>query len=390
MDNNQNNQKRGSAKTWLFSIFTILILLAGIMWWMPHVALGLIYTDAETVNDAELTLESIDIEEADNAYFLLNDIGVEHTDILSEYGEEISDYASGDEWNKERAQEILDTTGAVQQKFTEAAMREAFQDPLFRNSSALQEYMKSQFPQDYDDSDIMNLSSVRAAARLQQIKSRMLLGEGRYEDSLDAALTNIRIGEMMLNSQSELIYNLTGLSIHQKGLDSIDGILENMDDDRPGNLIHVAETLGAMSISGLQNTYKLLYQQNAFGHDALAESGWEAVYGEPLDAEGGVLPADPSQISFYFHPNKTKQIAADYFMTEVEKVKDKCWSEGGNYDRILAYNELPEEEWKHKFIPNYVGKVMITTVPAMSVAIDNACEQQERALNLSAEISVLE
>lgn len=391
MDTHAYNKESGSVKTWLVSAFGIVLILAALVWWMPHVVLGMFYTDLDSVNDSALALESIDIADERNAYYPLNDIAVQHTELLSEYQDEINDFASGDEWNNERVQEILDATEVIQQTFAEAATLEAFQDPQFRDASAFQDFMQSQFPQDLDaDTDIMNLTAVRESARLQQIKSRILLEDGRYDEALDAALVNLRVGEMMLNSQAELMYNLVGLSIHQRGMDSVDEILAEIGDSRPGNLPELAETLGATSISGLKNTYKLLYQGNAFGHDVLADGGWEAVYGEPLDEEGGVLPADPSQISFYFHPNKTKQIAADYYVDEVEKVESQCWSEGGNYDKITAYSELPDAEWKHKFIPNYVGKIMITTVPSLGGAVDNACEQQERAQYLSAEITALE
>lgn len=391
MDNNQHNQNNGSNKTWLFSILTIIIILAGIMWWMPHVVLGIFYSDLETVDDSELTLDTINVTQENNAYYPLNEIGIQHENIVSEYSGQVSDYTSGESWDQARAQEILDANSAIQEKFAEAATRDVFQIPELRSQSAFEEYQRAQFPQDLDSEGHMSLNAVRHAGRLQDLESRHLLQNDQYEEALDAALVNLQIGEKIFNSQSSPIYNLVGMAIHERGLDAVERIMDQLGDSRPDNLSKVREILKQTSISGLQSVFKIDYQKLSVGLDVMREGGWEAVYGEPLDGEGGALPSDPTQISFYFHVNKTKQMAADYYKSVVGRVESQCWSQSGNKVELEEYNELPEAAWKHKFIPNYAGKVLISVALASPTGfITKICEQQERAQNMAKEITALD
>jgi hypothetical protein len=110
-------------------------------------------------------------------------------------------------------------------------------------------------------------------ARLQQIKSRLFVNEGSFEEALDAALVNLRFGEMILSSQSSYIHKLIGLEIFQRGLNTIGEVLSQMGTSRPDNFSEISDLLNQMSILGTGSAYKIDYQGIAAGFELMADGG---------------------------------------------------------------------------------------------------------------------
>lgn len=358
------------------AIISIIIILIAFTYWKPHVPLSLFFNDISQVEDQALELSSVSVPDEQNAYFDLKQIS-QQSDTLSQYRDPVESLLKKEgSWSGSKASIILDKTEPVIEAYSAAARHKQFQDPQFKNKQAVINAAKKEYQKtnNKSGSDLMDLNSIRMAAKLNSVRTKYLTKNKQYSDAIESALVNIKVGEKIMESQSLMLYFLVGIAIHERGLESLKDILAT-DNKQPEKLRLAAEKLKQTSISGLSASYKIAYHNLATGIDFIEENGYQSIFGS---ANNSRLPSSIKSVvqkEFYFQPKRTKQKMANNFNKLIKKVESGCSPNITNPEQNKKYRTLPDEEWRLAFTPNYVGKVLMSNLNAFNgVAIDNACE----------------
>lgn len=371
----KSNQKSTGGCYLKIAVISILIILIAFTYWKPHVPLGLFFNDISQVEDQALELNSINLPDQQNAYFDLKQI-TNQSEALSQYRDPVESLLNEDRWSQSKAKTILDKTEQVREVYSDAAQHEFFQDPQYKNEQAVINGAKK----DYKNSNgmpgsyLMDLNSIRQVAKLNSIRTKYLSKNQQYNNAVGSALTNIKVGEKIMESQSPLLYFLVGQAIHKRGLESLEDILATTS-EQPAELASVASRLEETSISGLSTSYKIAYHNLATGIDFIEKNGYQSVFGQAEDSEVSASMDNIVQKEFYFQPNRTQQKIANHFKGVIKNVKSGCRSGVTNSEDIKKYGQLPDEEWRWAFTPNYVGKVFMSTPTSFDGgALESACE----------------
>ena len=171
--------------------------------------------DISPVDDSSLQLQTINIPEAENAFYDLDKIyNSINTKNIPKGKELVSNYLEIDQWDQKVVKQILDDNQVALQDFTLAAAKGKFQLPYTADSSKI----SNQIP-------VTPVNEWREISRLSGVKAIYLAKRGQDKEALNEAFKSIIIGDSIENSQGPLIFNLVSISIKDTGLNVLQKVI---------------------------------------------------------------------------------------------------------------------------------------------------------------------
>ncbi|MDD5110596.1 MAG: hypothetical protein PHI63_05300 [Patescibacteria group bacterium] len=269
--------------------------------------------DIAPFDDADLRLSQVTVLESENAYFDL--VKLKDVMVLPQGASQtISDMIVGKTWDAELAGEIISRNSQAFEIFAQAARKPKFQDPAADDPDEITPDMV--YPPITRWRDMAGLSAIRALSLAQQ---------GNDIAAIDEALNSVRVGQKIQESQATTIEYLVAMGMKEKGLTAVQRILATSKFAGDDLLPHI-QSLGSSyhNSNDLVVYYKAQYQVARQSMDDLAAEIAEGK-SEALDTffEGEVNPI-LTRRDYYFHPNKTKALFAEWARRGIAEVNKPC------------------------------------------------------------------
>ena len=286
--------------------------------------------DIAPVDDSKLQLQTIDIPEAENAFYDLDKV----TNLINKKNvpkgkELVSNYLEIDQWDQKVVKQILDDNEVALQDFTLAAAKGKFQQPTTDTQSKIS-----------SDMPVTPINDWREISRLSGVKAIYLAKNGQDKEALDEAFKSIIVGTAIENSQSLVITNLVGNSIKNTGLDILQKVISIIPKD-------------AVVLSGYQSkleNYKATGNQSPFTTEYIVcKQSWDN-----FEQHNNIGVKILAKNKFYFKKNLSISYCFDFFnKLAIESNKD-C----SEVKEVKTLPILPEGgDWMKMYVTeNIVGK----------------------------------
>lgn len=334
-------------------IFTVVAIIL-----LPFI-LGLFTKDIDPIDDSDLNLQVISIPDEDNAYFDL----IKIEDAIYEPKEkvkEIQDMISGKMWDEKLAEEIISSNQRAFEYFSEASRKPKFQDPVLSN------------PKNINPSMVLpSLNSWRTMSGYSSIKALYLSKQGKENEAIYEALSSVYIGQKIQESQATLIEYLIAIVMKEGGLETVQNIiaLSNLNSDE---LKKYAQNLDQFykNENGFISTIKGEYYMQSIIVDALVNGDTEVL--QTYTEEQSRDISQKLKNNYYFRPNKTKALFAEYARKNIENVNKFC----NNIQDVDIKMQVPPSYLKAYFSENLIGKIFhdITAINLSSANIKRCNE----------------
>jgi hypothetical protein len=345
----------------LKKIFKVLLYtLGGIIAFNLLVAIlplifGLFTSDIDPIDDSDFKLKKIVIREEDNAFYDLvkfdpnyggsAEVKFDKTKDGKDEYDLLKEHVDGEVWDEEFVKEVLAKNQEALTHFYSAADKPKYQMPDLEDPESIENYMLINVP---------SFSTYRNYSYLSALQALYLVRKGRADEALNKALIPVRIGQVMQNSQILLLPHLIALANKGIGLEAIRQIIatSNLSSEK---LKELTQQLNAFydNEDGLATAFKFEYQRFANLIDIKVSTGKFASASKDLD----ILDIFPTDYEFYFRPNETKLIYADYYRELIKSVY-KPWIE--IKDKNLDIEGIDELSIKSYFMENSVGKMIVS------------------------------
>ena len=332
-------------------IFGVVFFLILLFFLLPNI-LGFFYKDIKLIDDSDLILGNVVVSQEENAYYDL--MNIDSVDLGFDL-ELIEDHLAGKTWDENFVKEILSKNEKELDFLNQAVKRQKYQDP------------GSSSPEDFSlFAPLFSLTQYNGIARLSSLKAIHLARQGKNDEAIEEALKSIKIGQKMQDSQAKLIYYLVAIKMKGYGIDAIQEII-NIADLSPESLIQYAEKIEEYR----ENKEWLI---NSFKGEYMIQKGVidlteEAIFNNQdigLDENFVTQDIDKKyRKSFYFHPNKTKMIFAEYARQEIEDSQKPCGFV--EISEIKTFD--PPQGFKAMFRENLIGE-MIHDIVAVKFKIN--------------------
>ncbi len=331
--------KKRKWKKIVLIIVAIIIFLFLFVNFLPSV-LGLFSKDIVSIDDSDLRLKNITVSQSDNAYFDL----VKLENIIYEPAEKsnvILDIVAGKTWDDNLAEEIVSRNSQAFGYFSEAAHKSKFQDPAFTDPSKIN--FSTVLP---------SMNNWRIMARLSAIKALYLARQGKDKEAMDEALNAVRIGQKIQDSQVPLIEYLVAIAMKGIGLETVQKVI-------------VSSKLSSTELSqynqelnqfyknedGLITAFKGEYYNQSWAIDAIV-SGNKDIMPSIVSEDDKVVKMVKN--NYYFQPNKTKAIFAEYTRTIIKNTNKFC----GEIQTVDVQRLAPSSVVRLYITENAVGKIL--------------------------------
>jgi len=344
-----------------------LIGLVLLINFLPYI-FGLITKDIAQPNVDDLKLANINIPQGDNAYYDLLEFGnfpiSEATVKIYETGklETLTNHINGKEWDEKFVEEIISKNTNAFAIFDRAAKKPKYQD------------LGTDSPEKIGPNTVLaSLSPLRQIARVDAIRALYLFKQGKEQEGIDEAIKIIDFGQKIQDSQITLIQYLVSAAIKSVGLDALTTMIQEttLPSDR---LISYINNLDRFknNKNGLITAFKSEY--------ANAEKSVDIVLADTQKSEesllpGGNIPLNPMNKkgeSFYFRPNETKQLFADWARAQILVANKPCGFIKDEGDKKLSTSII-----KLYFTENAVGKVLSNIVAvSLNSSVYKKCNEE--------------
>jgi len=319
-------------------VFLIIVLLS-----LPRF-LNLFAKDIAPINDSDLQFQKVSVANNDNAYFDLTKLsGVIYEP--KDRSQTILDMVAGKTWDNQIAEEIVSKNSQAFAYFAEAARKPKYQNPELADPANITLNMV-----------LTPMNSWQQMARLSAIKALYLAKQGKDKEALDEALNSVSIGQKIQDSQATLIEYLVAISMKGLGLETVQKII-------PSSKLASAElkqyTQGLDKFykneNGLIMAFKGEYRIQSWVMDALA-SGNKEVLQEFVGEEESQNPEIAKKIkdNYYFQPNKTKLLFAEYARANIKSANESC----GKIKATEIQKLAPTNPAKLYTEENAIGKIL--------------------------------
>jgi hypothetical protein len=346
-----NDNKSTRKGKWLKSLIYFFILIASLIL-LFFLAIFLLHTfkgeDSLPPNDDDLLLYEVNIPENENSYFDLLKLSAalkqgKRIDPLIEIrvAEEIDimNYLDSYSWDEKNVENLLEENREALDVYNAAAQKENFQFDLTAN------------PLDISyDLPIIGVNSWKQVVRLSSIKAIYLMRQGYQDQAFDEAMRAIIIGDKIEESKNlpRLIY-FVGIDIKKMGLETMQVLI---------NLSPLSSEISEKYRHNLRNHYSK-NNQDIF----------RVEYMVAKEALKDAIDEMSLKNSYYFKPNQTLELFADFFREQTERLNTPC------------EKDLPEfKVWKPGysifiyFTENVFGKLLLSTNLTSAHTRDRRCQ----------------
>lgn len=326
--------------------------------------------DIAPIDDADLLLPKVVIADSDNAYFDL----VKIDKVIywpKEKSQAINDMVAGKiVWDEKLAQELISKNTEAFKYFTDASLKPKFQDITYAD------------PINIDpNAPLLPLNSSRNMAILGAVKALSFSKQGKDKEATEEAMRSVSIGQKMQDSQGALIQYLVAMAMKGIGLrttekvlstskfktselkkysQQIDGYYKNEE-----GLILALKAEHYFSFSSLD----LLTLDLVGGNKEAAGFVNETIVAYNPDL-GNILDKFPG--IYYFEPNKTKLLYAEYFRSQIDDANRQCWDMHG-----FSVKELDVSSFENlKKVENAIGIILRdVTSKSMNNLLNKKCQE---------------
>jgi len=354
-------KKKKWKKIILITIGVVVILIIGLLS-LPRL-LNLFAKDIAPINDFDLQLQKVSVANNDNAYFDLTKLsGVIYEP--KDKSQTILDMVAGKNWDSQVAEDIVSKNSQAFAYFAEAARKPKYQNPESADPANITPNMV-----------LTPMSSWRQMARLSAIRAIYLAKQGKDKEALDEALNSVSIGQKIQDSQATLFEYLVAIAIKGVGLETVQKII-------PSSKLTSAELKQYVqgldrfykNENGLITTFKGEYHVQSWIIDSIVSGDTEAlksVVGEEESQNPEI--AKKIKDNYYFQPNKTKLLFAEYARANIKSANQSCGEIKATEVKPLA----PTNPAKLYTEENAIGKILHDVVAASLTSVSTKKCQED-------------
>ncbi|MCK5027095.1 MAG: hypothetical protein KAS07_01620 [Candidatus Pacebacteria bacterium] len=336
-------KKKARRKKWLkkvvLTILGISVALYVLTLILPHV-LGYFFPDIEEVDDIALKLEVVEIADEDNAYFDLMK-AVEVLD-LDDIGNKI---IKGEITDSVLIEDLLTRNKETLYHFQQASTK-SYVNPKMIDPDV-----------PYMDVEIPPLNKFRDIAQINILASTHYASQGLFEDSYNASITTLNVGDVIQHASFQtFIENLVAKAMISLGLEG----LQESTISCPSKIHNLQEKISSLdkfydSEEGTVLALKMEYLVSSEAIDSLADGTLV------LDRSGSNTA---KMNKYYFQPNRTKQLFADFFQYAIEMKEDPSKPQLDTWvDFIYEVEKKKDSSYITKlFSKNLAGKIVTSVV----------------------------
>ncbi len=354
-------KKKKWKKIILITIGIIVILIVGLLS-LPRL-LNLFAKDIAPINDSDLQLQKVLVPNSDNAYFdLIKLSGAIYEP--KDKSQTILDMVAGKTWDNQVAEDIVSKNSQAFAYFAEAAHKSKYQNP------------ESAEPENITPNMVLPpMSSWRQMARLSAIRAMYLAKQGKDKEALDEALNSVIVGQKIQNSQATLIEYLVAIAMKGVGLETVQKIIPSSK-LTSAELKQYAQGLDKFykNEDGLIMAFKSEYHIQSWVIDSIISGNTEAlklVVGEEESQNPEI--AKKIKDNYYFQPNKTKLLFAEYARANIKSANKSCGEIKATQVRPLA----PTNPAKLYIEENAIGKIIHDVVAASLTSVSTKKCQED-------------
>lgn len=324
-------------------IIGIIIIIVTIIF-LPYI-LNLLTSDIDPIDDSDLNLQVIPISDKDNAYFDL----IKIKDILYEpegKEKEILDMVDNNVWDQKLAEEIISNNQEAFELFSLAARKPKFQNPILANPENLNSY--TELPPAY---------SWRKIAQFSSIKALYLLKQNKNQESIQEALNSVYIGQKIQESHPSMIEYLIAMLMKEIGLESVQEIVSSSDFSTnelkkyASDMVNFYENEAGFNFINKGEYY--VFRSNI---DVILNGDYNIL--KYYTDERNKDISKNLKSNYYFRPNETKNLFADYARRKIENANKFC-----NNIENIKYQRLDSSPYLKMYLTeNAIGKTLFYTM----------------------------
>lgn len=326
--------------------------------------------DIAPIDDADLLLPKVVIADSDNAYFDL----VKIDKVIywpKEKSQAINDMVAGKiVWDEKLAQELISKNTEAFKYFTGASLKPKFQDITYADPANIA-----------PDAPLLPLNSSRNMAILGAVKALSFSRQGKEKEATEEAMRSVSIGQKMQDSQGALIQYLVAMAMKGIGLRTTEKVLSTSK-FKTSELQKYSQQINRY-YKNEEGLILALKAEHYFIFSALDLMTLDLVGGNKEAARlvnetivaynpdlGNILDKFPG--IYYFEPNKTKLLYAEYFRSQIDDANRQCWNMHG-----FNVKELDVSSFENlKKVENAIGIILRdVTSKSMSNLLVKKCQE---------------
>lgn len=301
--------------------------------------------DIPPIDDSDLTLSKIEVPDGDNMFFVLNKITREMVSREPDMLEDPEWYLKTDSWDADFADEIFGQNKEIMNIWTQASEKEIYQVPYLAD------------PDQYEiNMPVVYLGSHRVAGRISSGYAVWLVHEGQNQQAMDEAVKTLKIGDAMINSQSDLINYLVGIALKNMGLDTIQEIAVKTEGEGFDRDKLLSDLKKYNHINESNSMFKIQYLVGKKFFSDMGKDTSENILDNPdNDDVFGTL----SKNKFHYKPNMTISYEAQRARSYIKNMANYC-DEPEEFS-IPYEDPRPETIWDYPkllFTENVIGKLL--------------------------------
>jgi hypothetical protein len=340
-----------------YLIFGIVILIV-IFISLPSI-LNLFTKDIDPIDDSDLSLQIISIPDKDNAYFDL----IKIKDVIYEpegRSKDIADMVDQKMWDEELAEEIVSRNQEAFEYFSKASHKPKYQNPVLADPKNINPNIV--FP---------SLNSWRRMAQFSSIRTSYLSKQGKDKEAIHEALNSVYIGQKMQESQVSFLGYLVAISIKETGLENMQRAItsSNLSTEE---LKKYAKDMNQFykNEDGFTIIFKGEYYMQSLIIDALVNGNTEIL--ESYTEEQSQDISQRLKNNYYFKPNKTKAIFAEYARKNIKNANEFCNNIQNIDIQMLASSSYLELYLTENSIGKILHDVIATSLSSVNI---KKCEE---------------
>lgn len=351
----------------VWALFLIVVIVVSVVYFMPQV-LGILFgRDSAKPNISGLNLDSVLIPYAQNGFFNLSQI--KDGDIYEpnpNYFRDLTIYPDSPSYDQAQTDSIISKNQQILSSFDAAASKPHFQVPDYSEPDKIN-FTTQDYPMD----------SWVQAAKLKALQVLSLAKQNQPQQAAAAALSIIRLGYNIQNSQGLLSEYLAGMQIKNTGYNALLSVLSSSGFSSKDIRSYISENYGYTdNFTGLKNALLAEYYRGANTADLIASGKSAQVLGDPKAASNPKHNiASKANNKFYFKPNETKTLFADYVQKQL-KDSDRLCSDQDIFNNI-SYAVPTKYELIGMFTSNVVGKYLFQSQALSFGSLQKARCQQD-------------
>ena len=270
-------------------------------------------SDISPINDSDLQLGKVAVSQEENSYYDL----IKIKDVIYwQSASVIYQHLNGEVWDEEFVKDLLSKNKQAFEYFDQAAKKPKFQDPAFDDQEKFFEQLEQQ--------DFKVLSICREMGVLSAIRALYLAKDRKKIEALEEIMKTMKIGQQIQDSQFPSIHYLTAHSMKDYGAKTMQRII-SLTELSPEILISYIQKLEDFKKNeeGLKTLWKGEYSFNAKFFGAIASGKKEQLKQLSSEFDDSLLEKILlfGNNNFYFRPNKTKLLFAEYIRSIINDVE---------------------------------------------------------------------